>query len=332
MELALKTGSLLAIIIGAYAAKRAGFFREKDYRVLSMFVFNATLPAAVIRSFAMNDHDLSLFWLVLLGFLASCLPLFIIFAATQGDTVEHRAFQMLCGTTFNIGNFTLPVVITFLGPAAGIPVVMFDMGNAVMCSAGSLVCTNALLRLGGQTHGPAGNGTRAPALCATDDGNDAPATPPRGRIRSVLRNFYTSAAFDTYVVMIIMLLAGIEIPEGVITVIDPLANANTFCSMAMVGLMMDVPDNRDDRVQMLKVLGWRLGVAAIGSSIVWLALPVAPRIRSIAVICMFAPIAVFATKFTDMTLGKAKLAGFALTVSAVCSLLIMAALATVLPT
>lgn len=325
MELALKTGSLLAIIIGAYLAKRAGWFHDRDYKVLSALVFNVTLPAAVIRSFAMNDHDLSMFWLVLLGFLASFLPLFVIHAATRGDTVEHRAFQMLTGTTFNMGNFTLPVVTTFLGPSAGVPAVMFDMGNAVMCSAGSLVCTDALLHLGTRNDGSLHDA--AP--------HRPPATGPVRRLtrraHAVLRNFYTSAAFDTYVVMVVMLLSGIAVPQGALTVIEPLADANTFCSMAMVGLMMDIPESSDDYRQMAKVLCWRLLIAVAGALAAWFLLPVAPMARKIAVISMFAPIAVFSTKFTDETLGKAKLAGFSLTVSAVISLIAMALLAAFLP-
>lgn len=309
MDLILKTGSLLAIIIGAYLAKRAGFFKDKDYQVLSFFVFNVTLPAAVIHSFAMNRHDLSMFWLVLLGFLGCLVPLFVIFFATRHESTEHRAFEMLTGTTFNMGNFTLPVMTTFLGPAAGVPVVMFDMGNAVMCSAGSLVFTNALLGL--------------------DSGSEQQTFGQK--VHTMLRRFYTSAAFDTYMIMVILLLAGIAVPQPVLTVIEPLSNANAFCSMAMVGMMMEIPEDRDDIREMVKVLLWRLGIAIALALMAWYLLPVAPFARKIAVICCFAPIAIFATKFTDITLGKAKLAGFALTVSAVISLLIMASLCAVLP-
>ncbi|MBW3088855.1 AEC family transporter [Bifidobacterium sp. 82T24] len=310
MELALKTGSLLLIIVGAYLFKRAGLFKERDYKIMQVFVFNVTLPAAVIHSFAQNRHDMSMLWIVLLGLLGALIPLFVIFFVTRRETAEHRTFEMLNATTFNIGNFTLPVVTTFMGPAAGVPVVMFDMGNAVMCSAGSLVFTKALLHL--------------------DDG-DGPRPSVGKRLHAAARNFYTSAAFDTYVVMVILLLAGISIPQGVVTVVEPFANANAFCSMAMVGMMMDVPELADDRREMAKVLAWRLVIAVVGSLAAWYLLPVAQSARKIAVICMFAPIAVFATKFTDMTLGKAKLAGFSLTVSAVISLIAMAVLCAVLP-
>ncbi|PLS31889.1 transporter [Bifidobacterium margollesii] len=309
MELALKTGSLLLIIVGSYLFKRAGFFKERDYKILQVFVFNVTLPAAIIHSFAQNQHDFSLFWITLLGFLGALIPLFVIYAATRRGTTEHRAFEMLNATTFNIGNFTLPVVTTFLGPAAGVAVVMFDMGNAVMCAAGSLVVTSALLHL---------------------NTGDTPRS-PKDRLKSSARNFYTSVAFDTNIIMIVMLIAGISIPQGVVTVIEPLANANTFCSMAMVGMMMEIPELADDRREMLKVLVWRFAISIIGSLLAWYLLPVPPLGRKVAVICMFAPIAIFATKFTDMTLGKAKLAGFSLTISAVISLIIMALLSAFLP-
>lgn len=39
---------------------------------------------------------------------------------------------MLNASGLNIGAFCLPVVQTFMGPSAGLPVIMLDIGNAII--------------------------------------------------------------------------------------------------------------------------------------------------------------------------------------------------------
>ena len=309
MDLAVQTGALLLAIVMGYAGKRAGFFGAKDYRLLQTLIFNVTLPCAVILSFAKNDHDLRMFWVILLGFVSTLIPLLVIYAATRRAPKASRGFQMLAGTTFNIGSFALPVITTFLGAGAGVPVVMFDIGNAMMCAAGSLVLTNLLLHL--------------------DPNWDDMTAAQRGRV--IARNFYSSVPFDMYIVMIVLLLAGIAIPGPVVTLVTPFANANTFLSMIMVGMMMEIPHDRSDVLDMAKVQVWRLAVAVCVALAAWYLLPLAPQIRMIVAITAFAPISIFSTKFVDQTLDRGQLAGFSLTVNAVISLLIMAGLCAWLP-
>ena len=65
-----QAGSLLLVIIGAYALKHVHIFGERDYRVVQGLVFNLTLPCAIILSFATNKHDMRMLWIVLFGFFA----------------------------------------------------------------------------------------------------------------------------------------------------------------------------------------------------------------------------------------------------------------------
>lgn len=74
-----QAGSLLLVIIGAYALKHVHIFGERDYRVVQGLVFNLTLPCAIILSFATNKHDMRMLWIVLFGFFACAVPLFIVY-------------------------------------------------------------------------------------------------------------------------------------------------------------------------------------------------------------------------------------------------------------
>ena len=60
MSAILKPIAFLLIIVAAYLVKRAGLFKPRDYRVMQVVVFDFTLPASIIVSFATNPHHLSM--------------------------------------------------------------------------------------------------------------------------------------------------------------------------------------------------------------------------------------------------------------------------------
>lgn len=107
--------------------------------------------------------------------------------------------------------------------------------------------------------------------------------------------------------------------------------ANAFAAMAMIGLMMEIPDNHKDRSELGKVIAWRFLFSIIIALSAWFLLPLDERVREIVVLAAFAPVTIFSTKFTDSLTGNAKLAGFSLTVTAIIGLTFMTILHAVLP-
>lgn len=138
---------ILAIILLGYALKRVGLFGADNYKVLQKMVLYVTLPAAIITSFVTGRHDLGLLWISLFGLVCATIPLVTMFVVSRRMPVARRAFLMLNGSGFNVGNFTLPILQTFIGPAAALPAIMFDVGNSIMMSAGNYVTTAALLHI-----------------------------------------------------------------------------------------------------------------------------------------------------------------------------------------
>ena len=304
-----QAGSLLLVIIGAYALKHVHIFDERDYRVVQGLVFNLTLPCAIILSFATNKHDMHMLWIVLFGFFACAIPLFIVYIGSRGDEKNYRAFQMLNASGLNLGAFCLPVVQTFMGASAGLPIIMLDIGNATVATAGSLTITRTLLHMDE-------NFKSLPLIL---------------RLRNIARDFLSSISFDIYMLMLVFMFLHITIPQPIVTIITPFANANAFCAMATIGLMMEIPDNRKDKVELGKVIAWRMAFGATIAVAAWFLLPFDMRIREIIVLGSFAPITIFSTKFTDSLTGNAKLAGFSLTVTAIISLVVMTVLHALLP-
>ncbi|MCT6919655.1 MAG: permease, partial [Bifidobacteriales bacterium] len=103
----------------------------------------------------------------------------------------------------------------------------------------------------------------------------------------------------------------------------PFSAANAFCSMLMVGMLMDLPGGRDDVKSVLQILAWRLPFGILFAVAAWYLLPFDPLIRQAVALCCLAPTAVFATMFTDKVLGNARLAGFTLALTAVIGAVLM---------
>lgn len=325
MEKILEPVVFLCIILAGYGFKRIGWFKQDDYRVMQKIVFNLLLPAAVVVSFMDNPHDMNLLWVALFGFCCSVIPILAIYFSTRKTPLGDRAFEMLNGSGFNIGCFALPVVQALMGPSAAVAVVMFDIGNSVMMSAGMNAVTTQLLRID-DTH----------PLSPEEQAQPLGPRPPRkildkdarrlqrlANFRRIARNFYSSAAFMTYMLMLIVMVSGFTMPEWIGTTLRPLSNANAFCSMMMVGMLMDVPRSHADVRRVATVFGWRWLFAVIFAVAAWFILPVDPAVRKAVIFACFAPVGVFSTLFTDRVLGNARLAGLCLAFTAIMGLIAM---------
>ena len=314
---------VLVILLGVVTARSGKLGKGAD-RLISKIVFNLTLPCAIIRAFESYDFNVSLLGLVGLGFAATVIPYFLSLFVYRNKPQQERIVQQLSVCGFNIGCFCFPVVQAFLGTAAIVPAAMFDIGNCVMVAAGTNVMTQTLLHIQpGKTLDEQYQG-HAPVLPYTKPKDrDARRLARHALLRNVAKGFFGSIPFDTYLVMIVLMLANVKIPAVVATFVEPLANANSFVAMLMVGMLMDLPAGRDDVMKLLKIIGLRLPFGLLSAVCAWFVLPFGANVREAVVMCCLAPIAVFSTLFTDEVLGNAKLAGFSLSVSAIIGLVMM---------
>lgn len=248
--------ALLLIILAGYLFKRAGLFKDRDYRIMQTAIFNLVLPGAIVYSFATNPHDSSLLLISLFGLIVAFIPPVVVFLTSRHRPVQDRAFMMLNGSGFNVGCFCFPVVQAFLGTGAIVPAAMFDIGNCVMVAAGTNVMTQTLLHIKPGTpliEQYQGNAPTLPHVKLKD--KDAKCLARKALARNVFKGFFGSVPFDTYLVMIILTLVNVKIPDIIATLVQPLSNANSFCAMLMVGMLMDLPSGRQDVLKLLKVIG-----------------------------------------------------------------------------
>ena len=332
MSAILQPLALLAIIIVGYLFKRFGVFGQRDYRIVQAAVVNLTLPCAIIRSFATNEHDPSMLLISLFGMLACLVPLLVIYLATPRTSVGRRVFLMLNGSGLNVGNFCLPVVTALMGSTAAMGVIMFDIGNSIMVCAGMYVITVQLLHVPEDRALDPEEADRPrslPRIKLTDP--QARRLALRAHLRAIVKSFVISVPFDTYIVMVALMLAGVSLPAAIGDAVAPVAQANGFCSMLMVGMMMDLPANKRDALDVAKVIGWKVVFVALLATAAWFLLPFDPATRKAVVLTCAAPTAVFSALFTDKVLGNAKLAGFTLACTGVMAIAFMTAANLLIP-
>lgn len=247
--------ALLLIILAGYLFKRAGLFEDRDYRIMQTIIFNLVLPGAIVYSFATNPHDSSMLLISLFGLIVAFIPPVVVFLTSRHRPVQNRAFMMLNGSGFNVGCFCFPVVQAFLGTGAIVPAAMFDIGNCVMVAAGTNVMTQTLLHIKPGTPLTEQYQGSAPTLpYVKPKDKDAKRLARKALARNVFKGFFGSVPFDTYLVMIILTLANVKIPDIIAALVQPLSNANSFCAMLMVGMLMDLPSGKQDVLQLLKVI------------------------------------------------------------------------------
>ena len=136
LDILLRAGSFIAIILLGYFLKRIGFFKQEDFSILSRITIRITLPCAIITSFAGKTIDPAMLSLTFLAIGCGLLYVMIAFLINRGNDREQKAFEMLNLPGYNIGTFVIPFAQSFLGAMGVIAVSLFDTGNALVCLGG----------------------------------------------------------------------------------------------------------------------------------------------------------------------------------------------------
>lgn len=295
---------VLVILLGVVTARSGKLGKGAD-RLISKIVFNLTLPCAIIRAFESYDFNVSLLGLVGLGFAATVIPYFLSLFVYRNKPQQERIVQQLSVCGFNIGCFALAFVQAFFPAGCVVATCLFDAGNSLMGTGGTYALTQTLVL-----------------------GNDDQS---RGqKLKTFCKTLFSSMAFDSYIVLIAMGILGLKIPAEVITLIDPIANANAFLAMFMVGLMIRFSLTGKKVKELVRLLSWRVIFAIILSIIALKVLPFDPEVCKVICVLAWAPIGSTGPLYTLWAGGDVGLAGMANAISVVAGIAIMTVLVVVL--
>lgn len=290
-EILIRAGSFVAIIILGYALKKIGFFHEKDFDVLSKIVLKITLPAAIVSSFAGKAIEPAMLALTFIAFGMGVLYMSLAYLINRRAGKEGQAFAVLNTAGYNIGNFTLPFVQSFLGPMGVIATSLFDTGNSFICLGGAYSIASMI----------------------KGDG--------RFSVKKIAKALTKSVAFDCYILMLALNLMNISLPGAVISFADIIANANAFMAMFMIGVGFKLSGDKKQIGTIVRILLVRYGAALVLALVCFFLLPFQLEVRQALVILAFSPIASAAPAFTADLKGDVGLASAVNSISIVCSII-----------
>ena len=285
-EIAAKAASLILIIVIGYVIKRIGWVSAADFPKFSKIVLRITLPCALITSFNTFDITSNLLFLTAIGLLANLILQITGYLVNQRKGGIAQAFGIINLGSYNVGAFAMPYIAGLMGPQSIIFASLFDVGNSF---------------------GAAGIGYGWSRSVADEKQNTT--------LGGFLKLMFLSPLFDTYLILLLMRLLGLQLPDEVITFTSTVGGANTFLAMLMIGIGLELGLDAHRFKLAFKYLAIRYGFSLIFSILTVLFLPVSMVVKTILCMLFFSPIASMATGFTDEAGGDVETSAFMNSVS-----------------
>ena len=293
-QVLLRAFSFTMIIAIGIFLRSAHIVDEHAGASVKKIMINITLPAALITNFSqMESVSAEFLLIVLLGLLVNVIMLAVGAAVTRGRDASTRLVYILGLPAFNIGAFCLPFVQSFLPAVGTVTACMFDVGNSIMCTGVNYAFASAYVS--GDTSG----------------GFD---------LRAFFLKLVKSAPLVTYVVMFVLTLAGIRLPQTILTLIAPAAQANIFTAMLMLGLLFHLELKPEYLKQVGGVIGIRHLASVAFALLFWFLLPFDRIIRQTLVLLCFGPMSAVAPAYVGMSGGDEGLESCANSLTILCSL------------
>lgn len=269
LNILIKAGCYIAIIILGIFLQRIGFFKESDFSILSKIVIRVTLPAALIVNAATRAFSPDLLVLSLLGLGGGILYMAAGWLVSRHADKEQQAFDILNHAGYNIGVFVIPFTQSFLGATGVMIASIFDVGNAFICLGGAYGVASAV-----------------------KDGKGFD-------IRQVLKALAVSVPFLVHIGTVLMNLLHIPFPAPVVECAGIIANANAFLAMLMIGVGFKLSLEKSKLNRIFRALLIRYSIAAVLALCYWFLLPFDRLIRLTLVILAVSPIGSAVPGFTD---------------------------------
>lgn len=292
-DIIIQATSFVAIIALGYILKRIGWFKKSDFSVLSTIVLKITLPAAIIMNFNGRTIDLSMLCLILYGLICGIILMLLGYLLNLRKSPSEKAFAVLNTPGYNIGNFSMPFIMSFLGPTGVVATALFDTGNAVVCLGGAYGIAAVVKEGSGFS------------------------------VKRILGKLVRSIPFMTYIVMMLLCLFHVSLPTPLTSFVEVVKNANIFMAMLMIGVGLELKADRSKLGIIVKTLLLRYITAAL-FSVIFYRLPGLPmEARITLMVLVFSPPTTSAPPFTAELGEDVGLAGAINSISTVISIVMI---------
>ena len=290
LDVLVRAGCFVAIIILGYVLRKINFFKEQDFTVLSKIVLRITLPAAVVTSFSSTKIQPAMLTLSLVGIGVGVFYICLALLLNRNKNKEDKAFDVLNMPGYNIGAFVMPFAQSFLGAVGVITISLVDVGNAFITFGGAH-SVGMIIKQGG-----------------------------RFSVKKIVKNLIKTVAFDTYIIMLFVSLANITLPSPILSFAEIIGNANAFVAMLMIGVGFKLSGDKEKIGKIFKILGVRYSVGIIFAIIAFFVLPFSKEVRLALMILALAPLPASAVAYTGDLKGDVGLSSAINSITIVCSI------------
>ena len=267
-EILVRAGIFVGIIVLGFVLKKVGVFKQEDFSVLSRLLMKVTFPAAIVSSFAGREIDPAMLSLAAIAIGCGVIYMLVAVVVNLHKGKDQMAFDILNLPGYNIGNFTMPFVQSFLGPVGIISTSIFDVGNALICLGGAFGVASSVK------------------------------SGAKFSVKRIISALGKSVPFLTYLVMLTICLLKIQLPSVVTEFAGVIGSANPFLAMFVIGVGFRISANREQLGKIFRILGLRYGVAIMVGLIFWFVLPLPLEVRQPLLILAFSPIGSAVPPFT----------------------------------
>ena len=269
----LKSISYVFIIIMGVFLKHLKILKKEDSQVLSKISVRFTLPAAVFLSFHnfVFQHHLLMIMVFGLG-----VNLFLVGLSLILDIKKERKAKvvgLMNNSSFNVGSFALPYIVSQYPPAAIIYASMFDIGNSIYSMGLNLAIANELID-----------------------------KDKKFNLKAFIKTLFSSVPFMVYLIMLITLILKIQFPEPLFQILEVVGNANIFIVMLMFGLIFEWPDNKLIVKDSFRILFIRYFLTSLIVFSMWYFFGFYQGFVQVLTICIYAPMSSIIPSFL-MELG-----------------------------
>ena len=290
LNVLIRAGCFVAIIILGYGLRKINFFKEEDFTVLSKIVLRITLPAAIVTSFAGTKIEPAMLALSLMGLGAGVVYICLAIILNRDKSKEDTMFGVLNMSGYNIGAFVMPFAQNFLGPTGVIATSLFDVGNAFITFGGAH-SIGMIIKQGGKFS-----------------------------VKKIVKNLLRTIAFDTYIIMLIVNMANITLPSPILSFAEIISNANAFLAMLMIGVGFKLSGDKEKIGRIFKILGIRYSIGILFAIIAFFVLPFSKEVRLALMILALAPLPTSSVAYTDDLKGDVGLSSAINSIAIVCSI------------
>lgn len=261
----------IAIIVIGQLFRLLEIFPRDSIRPMSMLVLYVTLPCSIVTFLYGVPLSAELIAPFLTAFCANWILIGSAAFLTRhsNDKAHDVPFAMLNLSGYNVGTFAMPYTAGIVSPIGFLSICLFDAGNSLMCTGGTyaFACRD---------------GKRS--FCA--------------QLANIAKRLATSAPIWTYLAMLSIGIAGIEIPKPFLHFFEIVGKANPFLAMLLIGLSVNLRIDFAKFRPLIKLLFWRYVInAAIAVLCFWL-MPVSEEIRKALLLVMMAPMPAMGLVFT----------------------------------